>query len=120
MMAYRSAEHESTDFSPAELTFGRNIVPAPYDTSTPTSPYTNKAVPKYVLPLEDTLHTVHEFARKRLKIASDKQKKYHDRGIFSRSYETGDLIWLSNIKKKKGLSKKLHKSWNGPGRVLKN
>ncbi|PIK53512.1 hypothetical protein BSL78_09606 [Apostichopus japonicus] len=119
MMAYRSAEHESTGYSPAELLLGRQVI-LPLQFHLPKTPdETTKSLNQYVEELERRLMTVHENARKHLKMASNKQKRLHDRRAFCQTYQDGDLIWLLNTTRKKGISPKLQRPWVGPGKVLK-
>lgn len=122
LMAYRSAEHESTGFSPAEIMLGR-MVTLPLSAQLPRLPdetdSPRKPTPKYVLELDKTMHRIHEIARGKLKLASDKQKKFHDKGAYNQEFTQGDLIWLLNTKRKRGISPKLQKRWDGPGKILK-
>ena len=48
----------------------------------------------------------------------DVGKKY-DRKAHGKSYEKGIVVWLHNAAVLKGKSKKLHKPWEGPFRVVK-
>lgn len=120
MMAYRSAEHESTGFSPAEIFLGRPVS-LPVHLEIPTAPDEDepKTVQQYVEDLSSRLEKVHECARKQLKVASEKQRRAHDRKAFTESYEVGELIWLLDSTRKRGISPKLQKHWDGPGKVLK-
>ncbi|PIK52717.1 hypothetical protein BSL78_10406 [Apostichopus japonicus] len=104
---------------PAELLLGRQVI-LPLQFHLPKTPdETIKSLNQYVEELERRLMTVHENARKHLKMASNKQKRLHDRRAFCQTYQDGDLIWLLNTTRKKGISPKLQRPWVGPGKVLK-
>ncbi|KAJ8017967.1 hypothetical protein HOLleu_44301 [Holothuria leucospilota] len=122
MMAYRSAEHESTKFSPAEVIFGRRVN-LPLCAQLPKLPdhhdSPRNSVPKYVKRLEETLYKIHEMAQEYLQKAGTKQKKFHDRRTSDQVFNKGDFVWLMNSNKKKGLSPKLRRKWIGPGLILK-
>ena len=76
LMAYRSAEHESTKVSPNVMMFGREIC-LPIDILYGNVPDTANSVdnlPDYVSNIRTQLDNVHELARKHIKTASEKQK----------------------------------------------
>ena len=73
----------------------------------------------YVERLQQRLERVHAFAREQLKLSSDKMKRYYDLNTTQTRLEEGDPVWLYNPQRKKGLSPKLQKPWQGPYVILK-
>ena len=118
-MAYNSAIHESTKFSPAELLFGTNLrtpmgVLYSAEEGVSHGPYT-----EYADNLQSRLERIHRAAREHLKMASVGQKRAYDRTAVDRSYERGELVLVFYPTPKKGLSRKLHRPWRGPAVVIK-
>ncbi|GBM91463.1 hypothetical protein AVEN_52163-1 [Araneus ventricosus] len=53
-----------------------------------------------------------ELARKRMKTRYDSRAKDHH-------FKEGDLVWMHNPKRRRGLSPKLQQNWEGPYTVVK-
>ena len=114
-MAYRSAEHDTTKYSPNMMMFGRDVrqpVDLLYGTVSNTENFDNLS--DYVHNIRTYLDTVHEFARENINNASDKQKWYYDYKINFKPYSVGDAVWLHDPKRKIGISPKLQCNWDGP------
>jgi hypothetical protein len=62
---------------------------------------------------------IHELARKRIEIASDRMKARYDLKANSSGFQPGDKVWLYNPQRKKGRSPKLTPAWEGPYTVVK-
>ncbi|GBM48620.1 Transposon Ty3-I Gag-Pol polyprotein [Araneus ventricosus] len=111
LLAYRSAEHEVTGLTPAEMLFGRTLR-LPCDilfgrpSETPSSPN------EYMKNLEARLESVHAFARERMKTRYDSRATDHH-------FKEGDLVWMYNPKRRRGLSPKLQQNWEGPYTIVK-
>ena len=73
----------------------------------------------YAETLQERLEQVHTFARQRLKLWSGRMKRYYDIGTTESKLEVGDAVWLHNPQRKKGLSPKLQKPWQGPYVIMK-
>ncbi|CAC5392819.1 unnamed protein product [Mytilus coruscus] len=100
MMAYRSAEHESTGVSPCRMMYGREIN-LPVDLLFGKSPDGPKSsFSDFVNDLEHTLLTVHEFARTNLNFASDVMKKNYDHNIHLKLFNPGDPVWYYKYQRK--------------------
>ncbi|GBM66799.1 Transposon Ty3-I Gag-Pol polyprotein [Araneus ventricosus] len=118
LLAYRSAEHEVTGLTPAEMLFGRTLR-LPCDilfgrpSETPSSPI------EYMKNLEARLESVHAFARERIKLASERMKTRYDSRATDHHFKEGDLVWMYNPKRRRGLSPKLQQNWEGPYTVVK-
>ncbi|GBO23810.1 hypothetical protein AVEN_67342-1 [Araneus ventricosus] len=69
--------------------------------------------------LEARLESVHAFARERIKLASERMKTRYDSGATHHHYKEGDLVWMYNPKRRRGLSPKLQQNWERPYTVVK-
>ena len=69
--------------------------------------------------LEKRLENVYDFARIRTRVASDRMKKRYDVRASEETFEAGDLVWLHNPRRRKGLSPKLTCNWEGPFVIVK-
>ena len=119
MMAYCSSIHDTTKCSPAKLMLGREMrLPVDLLLGRPAQEEPDLATP-YAEHLQQTLETVHEFARSNLKLSSDRSKMYYDTKSSDNTYNTSDPVWLYNPKKKKGVSPKLSRNWEGSYTVVK-
>ncbi|GBL95443.1 Retrovirus-related Pol polyprotein from transposon 412 [Araneus ventricosus] len=91
LLAYRKAEHEVTGLTPAEMLLGR-MLRLPYDiifgrpSETPSSPN------EYMQNLEARLESVHAFARKRIKLASERMKTRYNSRATDHHFKKGDLV----------------------------
>ncbi|GBM15300.1 hypothetical protein AVEN_210932-1 [Araneus ventricosus] len=115
LLAYRSADHEATGCTPADMLFGRTLR-LPCDilfgrpSVTPSSPN------EYLNSLEARLESVHAFARERIKLASERMKTRYDSG---HHFKEGDQVWMYNPKRRRGLGPKLQQNWEGPYTIAK-
>ena len=117
MMSYRSAVHDSTKCTPAELMLGHNLrVPADLIFGHPpgTHPECSSSRELYANKLQEHLDTVHEFARTNIQSASNKMKHYYDRRSDQTKFSHGEAVWLYNPKRKKGISPKFSRPWECP------
>ncbi|GBN10380.1 hypothetical protein AVEN_192808-1 [Araneus ventricosus] len=69
--------------------------------------------------LEACLESVHAFARERIKLASERMKAGSDCRATDHHFKEGDLVWMFNPKRRRGLSPKLQQNWEGPYTVVK-
>ncbi len=117
LMAYRSAEHDSTKCSPARLMIGRDLR-LPIDLLY-SRPEEEQHTSQYAEALQERMERVNAFARAHLRMSSNKMKRYYDARITETRYERGEPVWLHNPQRRKGVSPKLQRSWEGPYTVLK-
>ena len=118
-MAYNTAIHESTGYSPAELMFGRQLR-TPMDLLLPTEDQGGPdSYPEYVENLRQRLREVHKIARINLQKAGERQKTQADRRAYETVYSPGDLVMLHCPAVGKGKTSKLNRPWAGPVVVLK-
>ena len=119
MMAYRSAVHETTSFTPCELMFGRQIdLPIDLQFGRPEQESGDQGKTEYVHRLQARLERIHAFAREHLKLGSERNKRYYDHKASHRGFERGAPVWLHNPRRKKGRTPKLQRPWEGPYLVI--
>ena len=121
LMAYRSAEHEATGYTPAQLMLGRDLN-LPLDMLMERPPDS-----------QGDVHTTTEFARNlrihmsairftvanNLKMSAETMKRRKDAKATANQYIEGDQVWLYNPRRKKGQSPKFSSPWEGPYSVVK-
>ena len=106
--AYRTAQHESTGFTPNKMVLGRENA-VPLDILYGEALDSPGCHTEYTQWLADTLLYTYREARKHLDGKLKGQKNYYDRRIKSRVFEVGDeVIWL------RPRVKKLENIWQGP------
>ncbi|KAJ8952786.1 hypothetical protein NQ318_008103 [Aromia moschata] len=62
---------------------------------------------------------IHQFAREKLKIHSDKMKQRLDTTSTETAFKPGDAVWLYAPKRTKGKSPKLQSNWEGPYTIIR-
>lgn len=118
LLAYRSAVHEATGWTPSEMLLGKSLR-LPCDlmfgrpSDAPSSP------DQYVRDLETRLEKIHSFARERIDIVSDRMKTRYDTRATRQHFNEGDRVWLFNPSRRRGLSPKLQRNWEGPYTIMK-
>ncbi|GFV82415.1 retrovirus-related Pol polyprotein from transposon 412 [Trichonephila clavipes] len=118
LLAYRSAVHETTGYSPSKMRFGRELhLPADLLFSRP--PEAPLAPEEYIEKLQARMEEMHHLARERIGLASEKMRTRFDARAAGHDFHEGDKVWLWNLKRRKGLSPKLQTNWEGPYTVLK-
>ena len=122
LLAYRSSTHESTGFSPALLFFWREPR-LPLDLLLGSPPHVDgpqaHSYCQYVDDLQSKLQSIHEVASQRLVEASNRQKRDYDHRENRTDYNTGDLVLVRDVTKRKGLTPKLQSHWKGPYTIVK-
>ena len=122
LLAYRSSQHESTGYTPSMLLTGREMK-LPVDLMFGRPPADEDAkelsLPVYVADLQERLRIVHGFAREKLQLRSDKMKMRLDSRQLTNTFNEGDAVWLYQPQRRKGLSPKLQRPWEGPYRIIK-
>ncbi|GFV09002.1 retrovirus-related Pol polyprotein from transposon 412 [Trichonephila clavipes] len=94
------------DSSPCDLLFGR-----PPDT--PSSPE------EYVQNLQARFEDVHNLARERINLRTEKMKTRYDTKATGLQFKEGDKVWFYNPTSTQRLSPKLQSHWDGPYTILK-
>ena len=113
MMAYRSADHETTGMSPNMLMFGCQV-------STPLDlmfemPSLIKPIPnnQWVWELRDKIETAYAKVRQYTQQSMHRQKVLHDSRISYEKFEIGDQVFVYFPVKQIGTSSKLTQFWRG-------
>jgi len=113
LLAYRSSMHETTRQSPANIVFGRELR-LPCDLKFGCKPGEDLADDNFVTNLRRRMDDIHRRVRTNIEQASDKMKDRYDVRAEGGGYRVGDLVWLYNPRRRRGLSPKLQCSWEGP------
>ena len=117
LMAYRSAVQESTRETPNMLMLGREV-------NTPTEMLVDRPPDwpdlntDYARWLRDQLQVAWERARVLYKESAIRQKKYYDQRAQGGRFIRGGLVWLHQVRLKKGACPKLQNPWYGPWMVM--
>ncbi|KAJ8955258.1 hypothetical protein NQ318_000285 [Aromia moschata] len=78
-----------------------------------------RSLPEFVEDLRERMDRIHQFAREKLKIHSDKMKQRLDTTSTKTAFKPGDAVWLYAPKRTKGKSPKLQSNWEGPYTIIK-
>lgn len=115
--AYNTSVHPTTRFSPFRLMFGREAR-MPVDIVLGTSNQTSSTVPQYVTRLRSSLEKMYGYVRENTERRQAQQKQQYDTKAQEKHFTIGDLVWLRNPAVPRGKSRKLHRPWTGPYRVI--
>ena len=117
-LAYNTSVHPTTGYSPFFLMFGRPVrmpIDIMYGTPTPRP----SSIPKYVKDLCGDLESAYERVQVCMGEQLDRQKELYDRKTHGEQFKQGDLVRLHTPVVSRGKSRKLHRPWTGPYRVVK-
>ena len=119
LMAYRSAEHEATGYTPAQLMIGRDLrLPLDLLMERPPDDRDECTTSEFVRRQRDSMRTVRAQVEGNLRISADTMKQRKDIKATLEPLEEDDQVWLYNPKRRKGQSPKLSSPWEGPYRVV--
>ena len=119
LMAYLSASHDTTSCSPARMMLGRELkMPIDLMFGRPEDEPPQTAT-DYASTLQEQLERVHEFARGHMQLMSNRMKQRYDSLLEYQPLEAGEAVWLHNPQRKKGLTPKLQRPWQGPYIITK-
>ncbi|KAJ8948857.1 hypothetical protein NQ318_013510, partial [Aromia moschata] len=100
LLSYRSSQHESTTYTPSMLTSGREMkLPTDLILGHPVEENQERSLPEFVEDLRERMDRIHQFAREKLKIHSDKMKQRLDTTSTKTAFKPGDAVWLYAPKK---------------------
>ncbi|KFM71818.1 Apical endosomal glycoprotein, partial [Stegodyphus mimosarum] len=117
LLAYRSAVHETTCYSPSQMLFGRDLR-LPCDLLFGRPPNASSSPEEYIQDLQARFEVMHNFARERVNLATEKMKTRYDTRATGHRFNEGDKVWLWNPTRRKGFSPKLQSPLDGPYAVL--
>uniref|UniRef100_A0A1B0DGT8 Integrase catalytic domain-containing protein n=1 Tax=Phlebotomus papatasi TaxID=29031 RepID=A0A1B0DGT8_PHLPP len=115
-LAYRSAMHESTVFTPAVMMLGRELR-LPVDLKYGKAGNAEEPV-AYRDELRRRLDIIHESATELLKKTANCMKIRYDRSARPRGFQVDDKVWVYNPKRRRGRSPKLQSNWEGPYTIV--
>ncbi|GFU74545.1 retrovirus-related Pol polyprotein from transposon 412 [Trichonephila clavipes] len=118
LLAYRSAVQETTGCSPSQMLFGQDLR-LPCDLLFGRPPDTPSSPEEYVQNLQARFEDVHNLARERINLRTEKMKTRYDTKATGHQFKEGDKVWFYNPTRRKGLSPKLQSHWDGPYTILK-
>ena len=117
LFAYRTSINSSRGDSPYFLLFGREPT-LPPDTCFNVPKELPPSVEAYKENLVKQLKIAHEEAKRHLQKAQLQNELHYDKKAKNREFKVGDLVWVHNKQRKKGLSPKLQCQWHGPYEVI--
>ena len=118
--AYRATPHESTGETPNMLMLGREVfLPLDLMTRVASDMDEGDIQSDYAYQLREGMRFAHDRAREHLRNSTRRQKKYYDQKTSPMMLTTGQFVWLHNPSRKKGLSPKLQRRWEGPYLIQK-
>ena len=119
LMAYRTAIHETTGCTPAQLMMGRDLrLPIDLLIGRPEDEIPHHAS-TYAEELQACLERVHTFARSHMQLKTDSMKERYDAASNCDQLNVENPVWLHCPQRKKGISPKLTRQWQGPYLVTK-
>ena len=74
---------------------------------------------EYAMKLQKLLTKAHKLARESLAEKQERQTELYNKKVHGEPYEVGVLVWLLNPQVPREKSKKLHKWWTRPFKVVK-
>ncbi|XP_062584077.1 protein NYNRIN-like [Saccostrea cucullata] len=118
MMAYRSAEHDTTGFSSNYLMLGREATTPLYLVYEMEVQW--KPIPqnRWAWLLQERLGEAHHIVRENTKGEMMRQKRYHDKKLRWQRFSPRDHVYVFFPRRRMGTSPKLTSFWQGPFEVL--
>ena len=116
LLAYRTSHHATTGVTPFELMFGRN--PRLPEDVLFSIPGAVEDPSQYAEILKRRMQQASERVLQYMELQQQRQKENYDDGVRGKAYAVNDFVFLHNPAVKRGRSKKFHKPWQGPFRVV--
>jgi hypothetical protein len=117
LMAYRSAEHSTTKFSPFELLYGRRPT-MPVDLAFHMAPLEYMDEATYADYLPKFLKSAWDTATTNVNQAQAYYQQRYDQNAYPHPFKSGDRLLIHTPQPRKGISPKLQRLWIGPYEVL--
>ena len=99
--------------------FGRKAR-LPIDIMYGTGQADNFSVDKFVNDVNVVLENPYQHVRNTMGFKQDRQKELYDHKRHGEVYQTGELVWLYSPVVPCGASRKLHRPWTGPYKIIKS
>lgn len=117
LMAYRSAPHSLTGYSPYMLLFGREMRLPTLDNLSETNQL-DESVQFELEVLQDKLNQVRTQAIQNSEKHKQKYKEHYDKKQRFKAYTIGDFVYLHDPTSKRGPRRKFAKTWKGPFEII--
>ena len=120
MAAYRASVHESTQFTPNRLMFGRENR-MPVDVVLGNDLFESEAMPvdDYAEEIAKRQQADYQLVREHLQQAASRRKEQYDCRVKPCEFVAGQLVWYFYPRKRQGLSPKWQKFYTGPYTVVR-
>ena len=117
-IAHNSSVHPTTGYTPFYFTFGWQArMPVDVMNGSPNPGPTSPS--EYAAHLQHVLRKAYDKVQTTMSRELDRYADlYNAKKIHGCSFKPGDLVWLHSPAVGRGLSKKLHKPWTGPYKVV--
>ena len=120
ILAYHSSVQESTQFTPYQLMFGREVQ-LPIELMLDRRPTSGETHGNYITHLHERVEAVYGVVHEDLRHAAPHQKQCYDRKITGGRYKVGNTVWLyfysPAVSKRR--APKFHRPRKGPYQVVK-
>ena len=117
-ITYNTSVHLTTGYIPFFLMFGRQVK-MPIDIMYGIPIPEESTASEYATSLKRSLEAAYKHVRDQMGHKQDRQKELYDRRVHGKPFEPGDLVWLHCPAVPQGQSRKLHRPWTGPFRVVR-
>ena len=104
LLAYRTAIHGTTGFSPFHITFGRSPS-LPIDVFLGSPKQTDRNVPSFLADIHHSLNNAYATVRKNISSAHRRNKNHYDQQKPFSPFQVGDQVWLFSPVVKAGTTK---------------
>ena len=121
LFVYRTAVHASIGVTPDRMLYGREVR-IPVDLlviGVTASDEVPTDVPTYLQKMNRMFARAYDMARMKLKKSTQRYRDYYDSKANGKSFKVGDEVQLFQAHSRKGISRKLSRSWEGPYTVMK-
>ena len=118
LTAYRATPNVTTGYSPFFLLHGREMTLPSNEELNAKVGRTDHSIKQRLNNLKTSLKQAYKAVNEVSRKSRQVNKKYYDRHAKQRSFANGDYAYLHNPTRILGLSKKFHKYWVGPYKVM--
>jgi len=119
LIPYRATPNSVTGHSPFFLLHGREMEIPNNDNLKARISSENPSQKRSLENLEASLNLAYKLVAKANRKSHQNNKRLYDRRVKVRDFKENDLVYLYNPAKKPGLTRKFHKPWTGPFKIVK-